>query len=354
MRIKVKRESLKKVLDSAVEVAESKNTLPVLQHVLFSANGTLMVSATDLELSFTHTTPAEIEKPGSICLPARKLLQIVKELPEEDVVLEEEKNSRIKILCGRGEFHLLGLPEEDFPQPQLEVKPQGQVNSKDFIQALRLTVFAVSDDEYRRNLNGVYIGKGEIAGTDGHRLSRVIVHELTLPEGVIIPKKGAVSLIKLFDDEEELLWTRDKNHLIISSEEKTLAVRLIEGEFPNYSSVTNISGTTLYLSLSSLKKELELARAVGSQWIKIVGRGKELEILASSRMDDSQMQSTLTTLEGSWEGEIGFDTRYLLEPLKLGKENWTVELLITGSDSPCSLKFSESPSFQYVVMPMRI
>jgi DNA polymerase-3 subunit beta len=355
MKIVIERDNLISALKDAVEVSESRTTMPVLQHVLIQANGSFSVCATDLEISLAKEVDAQIEKKGSICLPARKLLQIVKELEEAEITLEEQNNSWIKLECGKTQFRIAGLSSEDFPQIELEHTSESSIPAQNLISALIRVVYASTKDECRRCLNGVYMYSGELVATDGHRLAKVTVPELRVPEGIILSRKGVQTLTKLFDEEENSIqWARQGNHITFSSSSISVSITLVDGDYPNYKSITqNLSGTSIYLSLCNFRSQLDMAKAVGAQQVVLMGKDKVLEIIAKSKEQEGEMTGAIDVIEGSWEGEIGFNIQYLLEPLSIGKDEYTVELMLKP-DSPCSIKFNEDPSFLYVVMPMKI
>jgi DNA polymerase-3 subunit beta len=350
MKIRITRGNFISALKDAVEVAESRSTVPILQHVLLEANGSLRVSATDLELSLVKEVNAETEECGSICLPARRLFQIVKELEEGEIILEKQNNDWVSLESGKSEYRLAGLSKEDFPLLETAKKMEGDVSSNTLATALAQVAYSCAKDNSRAYLNGVYVGHEELVATDGCRLARVIVPGLSLPEETILPRKGVQTLKNLFE-EEDLKWGKQKNHITFSGMNMLLSIRLIDGMYPDYKTIIqDLSGTSLFLSLSTFRSQLDFCKALGAQDVKIKGKGNVLEIKAKSHGEEDEIAGVVDTIEGSWEGEIGFQLHYLLEPLNRGKDDNTVELVLSPN-RPCQIKINEDPSFLYVVMP---
>ena len=349
MKIRITKGNFISALKDAVEVAESRSTIPILQHVLLEANGSLRVSATDLELSLVKEVDAETEECGSICLPARKLFLIVKELEEGEITLEKHNNDWVKLESGKSEYRLAGLAKEDFPLLEMAKKMEGNVSSHTLCTALAQVAYGCAKDNSRAYLNGVYVGHEELVATDGCRLARVIVPGLSLPEESILPRKGVQTLKNLF--EEDLKWGKQNNHITFSGMNTVLSIRLIHGKYPDYKTILDdLSGTSLFLSLSAFRSQLDFCKAVGAQDVKIKGKVNVLEITAKSHGEEDEIAGVVDTIEGSWEGEIGFQLHYLLEPLNRGKDDNTVELVLSPN-RPCQIKINEDPSFLYVVMP---
>lgn len=350
MKIRITKANFISALKDAVEVAEARTTVPILQHVLLEANGSLRVSATDLELSLVKEVNAETGDCGSICLPARKLFQIVKELEEAEIILEKQNNDWVSLESGKSEYRLAGLSKEDFPLLEIAKKMEGNVSSNTLTTALAHVAYSCAKDNSRAYLNGVYVGQEELVATDGCRLARATVPGLSLPEEIILPRKGVQAVKNLFK-EEELQWGKHKNHITFSSMNTSLTIRLIDGKYPDHKTIIqDLSGTSVFLSLSTFRSQLDFCKAVGAQDVKIKGKGNVLEITAKSHGEEDEIAGVVDTIEGSWEGEIGFQLHYLLEPLSHRKDDNTVELVLSPN-RPCQIKINEDPSFLYVVMP---
>ncbi|HWP91815.1 MAG TPA: DNA polymerase III subunit beta [Thermodesulfobacteriota bacterium] len=301
MKIRITRANFISALKDAIEVAESRSTLPILQHVLLEANGSLRVSATDLELSLVKEVNAETERRGSICLPGRKLFLIVKELEEGEITLEKQNNDWVRLESGKSKYLLAGLSKEDFPLLEIAKKMEGNVSSDTLATALAHVAYSCANDNSRAYLNGVYVGHEELVATDGCRLARVTVPGLSLPEETILPRKGVQAVKNLF--EEELSWAKQKNHITFSSLNTSLTIRLIDGKYPDYKTIIqDLSGTSLFLSLSTFRSQLDFCKALGAQDVKIRGKGNALEITAKSHGEDDEIAGVVDTIEGSWEG----------------------------------------------------
>ena len=218
MKLTIDKAHLQRGLARLQAIVEKRNSMPILANVLLTASGkgksaTLELAATDLEVGVRGVQDADVEKTGAITVSARKLYDIVRELPDEPVNLEASANNYLEIKCGRARFSLAGTDAEEYPSlpdfsPERLVKLQSAVLS----QMIERTMYATSVDETRYNLNGVYFevtegtDKIRLVATDGHRLAlidRSVGEEASnLASGVIIPRKGLAELKRLVDEED--------------------------------------------------------------------------------------------------------------------------------------------------------
>src|SRR5437870_2124511 len=214
MELQIGIDEFSRALYRAQGIVEKKSTMPILASVLLEATqdergGRLRVSAYDLEIGVTGTHPAEVAKPGAVAIKHKELYDIIRALPERTAVLRREANNRVRITSGSAEFNIVGQPAEDYPPfPRAEKVPLIPVEPTQLLEMIEKTQFAISADETRHNLNGVYFEPSptgvRMVATDGHRLSlveRQLAGDFGLKRGVIVPRKGLFELRRLLAEE---------------------------------------------------------------------------------------------------------------------------------------------------------
>ncbi len=375
MELKIGVPELAKALGRSQGIVEKKSTMPILSHVLLEARkaGQLVVSATDLDLAVSSEHTCEVLKEGALAVSARHLYEIVRALPETTVTLKRGQNNYLEVKSGSAEFRIVGLPAEDFPAlPRFDKVPFEDVEAGLVLDMIERTFFAVSTDETRYNLNGVYFepaaGSLRLVATDGHRLSlseRPVPGTFGLKRGVILPKKGLQELKKLLaeaaesgEEKPEAKLGFLENSAIFRRPGVVLVMRLIEGLFPDYKQVipkagekvvklgrTRFGETLRRISLLSSDKahavKLDLSKGV----LRVLSQNPDL----GEAKEDVPVE---------YEGEplkIGFNARYLIEVLGVIRSG-EVQLELADDLSPGVLRGAEEPDqgFTAVVMPMRI
>lgn len=374
MKLAIDRIELLRGLGRMQAIVEKRNSMPILANVLLTATGKndegrVELAATDLEVGIRGSHPARVAKAGAITVSARKLYDIVRELPEEPIQLETNAQSYLELRCGRGRFNLAGAAAEEYPTlpdfvPGQLVRLQAAVLS----QMIERTMYAASLDETRYNLNGVYFevvpteGKLRMVATDGHRLAlvdRTIGAQASgLASGVIIPRKGLAELKRLVDedDADEIELGFEGNNGLARKGDVTLVMRLIEGEFPNYKQVIpKSSDRKLTLDSGSLVRALRrvaLLSAERSKAIKLeVGDGKI--IISSSNPDMGDAQEEMDVDFAGEATTIGFNAKYLLDCLGAlnAKE---IHFAFRDGDKPVEIRPGDDADTLAVVMPMRL
>ena len=370
MEIKISRNELSKGLSLVQGIVERKTTMPILANVLLEAKGRgLIITATDLEVGVTSTMPAEVVKEGRVAVHARGLYDIVKELPDEPIHLNVGENQWVEILCGRAKFKIVGLSPEEFPA--LPKKGEGvtiKLEGELIREMIDKTAFAMSSDETRFNLNGIYLeqakeGDNELlrmVATDGHRLSivdREVKGKWKLPKGVIIPRKGIHELKRLVDNAEGLIDVSiDEKHVIASNKGTTLIIRLIDGQFPPYKQVLpsqtkrNI-GVDRQTILQVLKR-VSILSVDRSRGVRFSFSPKNLEV-STSNPDVGEAREELPINYKGEKFEIGFNARYFIDVLNVLPDE-QAQLQMGDDTTPCILKSEKDKGFTHIVMPMRL
>jgi DNA polymerase III subunit beta len=370
MEVSIRREDLVKGLYLVQGVVERRNTLPILANVLIepAAEG-VALTATDMEVGLRGLIPAQVKKKGSVTVSARKLYEIAREVPGEEVVLRSTQVGWVEVLSGRSKFKVVSLDPKDFPELPLAVDaPQGvtiKVASGTLREMIDKTLFAVSSDETRFNLSGVFLSNGEgdalrMVATDGHRLAMIDrrVPGARVERGVIMPRKGLVEARKLLDE------TEDDVTMVISAKDVRLILRsvsffmrLVEGEFPDYRQV--IPGAPRSQAranrddLLAALKRISLLASERSRGVKLHVEKGRLE-LSASNPDQGEASEDI---EISYAGEpltIGFNARYMIDVLTVQAEGDVIELGLSDEVGPGVMHGTQDPEYTYVVMPMRL
>ncbi len=374
MKLTIDKSDLQRGLARLQAIVEKRNSMPILANVLLTASGkgdsgSLELAATDLEVGIRGNQNAKVEKTGAVTVSARKLYDIVRELPDEVVQLQATANNYLELRCGRARFSLAGTDAEEYPSlPDFSPERLVTLQSAVLSQMIERTMYAASVDETRYNLNGVYFevteetGKIRLVATDGHRLAlvdRSVGDNIAgLASGVIIPRKGLAELKRLVDDEEseEIELGFEGSSGLARKGGVTLVMRLIEGEFPNYHQVipkdADIKLTLPAEPLIRALRRVALLSAERSRAVKVdLADGKMT--ISSSNPDLGEAQEEVDVDFHADPISIGFNAKYLLECLSaLGTKE--VQLALKDGNSPAELRPTDDHDSLAVVMPMRL
>jgi DNA polymerase III subunit beta len=370
MEIKILRSEILRGLSLVQSIVERKTTMPILANVLLETRGkTLSITATDLEVGINSSYNAEVVSAGKVAIHARSVYDIIKELPEENVHIKVLDGNWVQISCGKSNFKIVGLASDEFPT--LPNKGDGEsrrVEGSFLKDMIDKTSFAMSTDETRYNLNGVYIdekrgdkgSKVKMVATDGHRLSiveRDFKAGWNLKKGVIVPRKGIMELKKLCEngDAQIELWM-DEKHLMAYRDNVTLVVRLIDGQFPPYDQVVpkKIKKVVSMTKddLSRALKRVSVLSTDRTRGVKFSFSPKNLDIFASNP-DMGEAHEEISARYKGESFEVGFNAKYVLEALNSIVDDEAV-LQLGDETSPCVLQSEKDSGFTHVIMPMRL
>lgn len=374
MKLSIPKNDIQRGLARIQSIVEKRNTMPILANVLIEASeGTrddaLSLAATDLEVGIRSTHPAEVEKPGAITVSAKKLYEIVRELPEEPVHMTVAPNAYLGIRCARAEFSIAGSAAEEYPSlPTVSPSNMTIVHAAVLSEMIEKTMYAACVDETRYNLNGVYLekleemGKLRMVATDGHRLAyvdRSFGSEIgELSGGVIIPRKGLAELKRLVDedDSDEVEIGFDGNSGVARKGGVSLFMRLIEGEFPKYHQVIprEISRQLIVNNeeFSRAIRRIALLSAERSHAIRLELTSGTLS-LSSSNPDLGEAHENLDVDYAGEDVQIAFNARYLLDSLSALRAK-EVYLGFQDPLSPARIVPTDDDDALAVVMPMRV
>ncbi len=382
MEFSVGKEDLLQCLYLVQGVVERRSSLPMLSHVLIESDstgendGVISLGATDLEIGIRQQCQADVKAAGSMTADARKLYEIIRELPSGQVRLRSSGNGWVDVNSGKSRFRIAGLDPKEFPtitgqkEKQKEPSSFGQFISlpgPTLREMIEKTLFATSPDETRQNLSGVYLetqkeGKVRMVASDGHRLS-LIEREVDTPAlpdwpSVILPKKGLVETRKLLERSEGTIDVSVNDSIVNLKKETTeLFMRLIEGDFPDYQQVVPKEHTHRIEFprdefLSALRRILILTTE-RSRGIKLQFEKDKIEVSVNT----PDVGEGTEEIAASYAGDglsIGFNGRYLTEALNVMNEGDSVVLFLKDEMSPGLLQQKESREFSYVIMPMKI
>ncbi len=377
MEFVIERVAFLNCLGMVQGIVERRNTVPILGHVLLEAeDNRLQLSATDLEVGIRTEVECETDGKGSLTLSARKLFEVVREAEGDKLTLKGLDNDWFEIKCGRARFKMMGLDPRSFPAmpAQSAAASEGKkakgtlkIASEMLATLIDRTLFAVSPDEARYNLSGVYIeapeaGVVRMVATDGHRLSMIDreVEGFAMQGGSILPRKGLAELRKLLDQAGDPL-----TELVIDGQLASLrrgrtevSMRLVEGEFPDYRGVVpNDSryqiGITREVLLNSIKRAAIFSNE-RFHGVKLAFADGTLTVSSTS----PETGEASETIDIDFRGEefaVGFNASYLQQVLNvIGDGEATARLGLTDDVSPCVFTTESDSGFKYVVMPMRL
>lgn len=371
MKVIIAKDELTKGLQMCVSAVAQKTTLPILSNFLFETEGNkIKLSATDLETGITCYLKAEIVEEGSITIPAKKFSDIIKELPNTDIEIKADKTNQINIKVAKSKFVLMGLATDDYPKmPQADTEKGLQINTKTFADMLKKTIFAVSKDQQRYVLNGVYVclenGKMEVVATDGKRLAYITDnYENTQITGqAIIPTKAANEIIKLLTFNPAIETATiyfGQTNIVVQVADVTLVTNLIEGKFPNYK---QILPTT---ELNTVKLNVpETTAAVKQVALFTIPDSISNKVAAIKFMFDKNtmkvLANTSTIGSGEYETNIEFDKpkfSVLVNPVFATDvlKNITDENMLfsyTTSNAPVFISPTNNKNYICVIMPIK-
>ena len=368
MKVTIERAQLAKSLAHLHRVVERRNTIPILANVLLRASkSNVELKATDLDLEIVETAPGEGKQTGSTTVPAHMIYDIVRKLPEgAQVELQSAADgTQLQVRAGRSKFTLQALPETDFPDLAAgEMTHSFSIASADLKRLIDRTQFAISTEETRYYLNGIYLhaidDKLRAVATDGHRLAQA---EIKAPKGtkgmpgVIIPRKTVTEVQRLIDDAgDEVKIELSATKIRFSLGNAVLTSKLIDGTFPDYARVIPAANDkTLIVDKGEFMSAVDRVSTVSSER----GRAVKLALtdgkltLSVINPDSGSATEELEVEYGAEALDIGFNGRYLLDILQQ-VEGEKARLKLADPGSPTLIEDMETAGALYVLMPMRV
>jgi DNA polymerase-3 subunit beta len=365
MKFSCERESILGLLQSVIGVVERRQTMPVLANVLLVVKGDqVSLTATDLEVELVAKGTANVQEGGEITVPGRKLLDIVKALPDGAQVTFAVDGERATVRSGKSRFTLSTLPATEFPTVE-DIKAQQslKVPQTALKRLIEKTDFSMAQQDVRYYLNGMLLesdGKSlRTVATDGHRLAYC---ETTLDSAagsiqqVIVPRKGVLELRRLLTGEDEVELVIGTNHVRVQIGNIRFTSKLIDGRFPEYGRVIPANpAKRVGADREVLRAALQRAAILSNEkyrGIRLSLKPGVLTLQAHNPEQEEAEEEIDVTYDGE-EMEIGFNVNYLLEALAV-IEGPQVELGLTDANNSCLMTAPSMPQAKYVVMPMRL
>jgi DNA polymerase III subunit beta len=370
MEFTVRKFDLLQELTLIQGVVERKTTIPILANVLVRAEGDeLGIAATDLEIGLKSVCLSKTTVPGSITLPAKRLFEIVRALPDKEIKFKRGEANWVAINCGASRFRIAGLPQDDFPSLPEMKNNIGKISADVLAKVISRTICAISTEDSKYTLSGALLvlkpGSITMVATDGHRLAHIekaeAMEDVREEIKVIVPRKAMAELLRIISesaDAESVVLSRDENHLFFDMGKRLLVSRMLTGQFPNYEAVLPRSNertaTVNREEIAAAIKRVAILSDERSRTVKLTLSDGTMEISAS-HSEFGEAHETLEVDYGKDSLQVGFNFQYLLDFLTTADEP---EVKFEFKDSESAAQLRAQPAgdyvYRYVIMPMRI
>ena len=366
MRFSLPREVLLRPLQQVVNVVERRQTLPVLANLLVAVDGgRLAMTGTDLEVEMIARSEVEDAQDGEITIPARKLFEIVRALPDGSRVSLAQSGDRVTLTAGRSRFTLTTLPANEFPSIEnLELVERVRVGEAALKELIERTAFAMAQQDVRFYLNGLLFDLAEerlrCVATDGHRLAMcetALPAEVQSRRQIIVPRKGVLELQRLLEGGDgELELEVGRNHLRVRRADVTFTSKLIDGRFPDYEAVVPIGADkSVVLQREELRAALQRAAILSNEkyrGVKLDVSPGTLKIMAHNPEQEEAVEEI--EAETSVDGlSVGFNVTYLMDALAALRGE-KVRLALRDANSSALVREEGDERCRHVVMPLRL
>jgi DNA polymerase III subunit beta len=366
MKFTITRENLQQGLAAVGATIPTRTTLPVLSNILIEAGAEgVQLSGTDLDIAVTLRVPAEVEEEGAITVPAKKLQELARELPEHPARVKTS-GERFELVCGKATFRLNGMPRDEFPAfPEVDFSASWRIPTPLMSTMIERTSFAVSTEESRPILNGVLWQLADremrMVATNGHRLAKLAVpaEAGAAPHAdLIVPPKALAQVQRLFNGEEEIEVARSENHLGFRQGGTRVYTRLIEGPYPNYDQVIPKDNDRIAIAdKETLTRALRRMAVVASEQthrVRLAFAGGSLRL----SVETPDLGEAQEEMEVDYQGEtleIGFNANYLLEVLRFMPSE-EVRLSFKAPERAATVEPTGDDTGDYLclIMPLRL
>jgi len=370
MEFTLKKFDLLQELTLIQGVVERKTTIPVLANVLLNAvDERLGIVATDLEIGLKTHCEAKVSASGTVTLPAKRLFEIVRALPDKEIRFRKGDGQWMNLTCGASRFRIAGLPEEDFPKLPDPKGARLRIPAGVLSQLIGRTIYAISAEDSKYTFSGALLfvkpGSVTMVATDGHRLSYVekkgVAEDVAEEMKVLIPRKAMAELQRMLSettDGTEVIFSRDESHLFFDLGDRLLVSRVLSGQFPNWEAVLPRSNERTFTigrdEIASAVRRVAILADDRSKTVRFGLKKGVLEI-AASHSDLGDADETLAIDYDQEEFQIGFNYQYLLDFLSTLPET-RVSFEFKDGESATQLRGMPGEEFasRYIVMPMRI
>ncbi len=366
MRFSLQREVLLKPLAQVVNVVERRQTLPVLANLLARVEGDqLSLTGTDLEVEMVARARVEDAQAGETTIPARKLFEIVRALPDGSKVTISQTTDKVTVQAGRSRFTLASLPANDFPSlDEVDATERVMVGEASLKELIERTAFAMAQQDVRYYLNGLLFDLRDKAlrcvATDGHRLAlceAALEHTVQTKRQIIVPRKGVLELQRLLEGgDRQLELEMGRGHIRVKRDDVTFTSKLIDGRFPDYEAVIPIGADReVKIDREAFRASLQRAAILSNEkyrGVRVEVSPGQLKINAHNpEQEEAQEEIEADTKVDSLT--IGFNVNYLLDALAALREEYVV-LQLRDSNSSALVREASSEKCRHVVMPLRL
>ena len=364
MKIKTNKTDLLKATQVVQNVINERNTLPILSNILIETiKNNIRFIATDLDIGISYLFPGEVLEEGGVTIPAKKFFNIIKELPNSNITITAKKNNLITIECEKCFFKIMGIPKEEFPKiPEFKNQDTLSLPQNQLKDMFNLTSFAMSHDETRYILNGIYFvvkpRQISLVATDGRRLALIktdISNPNSLDKKIIVPTKVVQELLRNLKTEGEVKIVFAGNQIMFEFDNTIMVSRLIEGEFPNYEQVIpKDAKERLKLDRERFlwaARRASVLATPDSQAIKI-DLFKNKMVVSKNTPDLGEAREELDISYSGREFSIGFNPNYLIDVLK-NLSSPEVDFELSDPEKPGVIRTKDG-SYVYIVLPMQL
>lgn len=366
MRFTLQREAFLKPLAQVVNVVERRQTLPVLANFLVQVqNGQLSLTGTDLEVEMVSRIAVEDAQDGETTIPARKLFEIIRALPDGSRITVSQTGDKITVQAGRSRFTLATLPSNDFPSvDEVEATERVAIGEATMKELIERTAFAMAQQDVRYYLNGLLFDlRGDAlrtVATDGHRLA-LCETDLAKPSGskrqIIVPRKGVTELQRLLESgDREIELEVGRSHVRVKRDDVTFTSKLIDGRFPDYEAVIPIGADReVKVDREALRASLQRAAILSNEKY----RGIRVEVspgnlkISAHNPEQEEAQEEIEADTTVSDLAIGFNVNYLLDALSALRDEEVI-IQLRDSNSSALVRESSSEKSRHVVMPLRL
>ncbi|GER93380.1 DNA polymerase III subunit beta [hot springs metagenome] len=366
MKVTIEKDELQRKLSDIQNIVEKKNTMPILNHFLLTVEkGGANITATDLETAFKEPISLTITEEGKMCIPARKLFEIVKEM-DDSISLESVDSQWVKVRSGKSNFRLASLSADDFPVwPSIESTEELEVDSSLLLEMIDKSIYAAGEADTRYVLNGLLFhvktnGSLIVVGTDGHRLAlseKTIAAKSKEEKKMIVSRKSIAELRRFLSNEEKPVKVLiGKNHVLFKIDDIQFLTRLIEGTYPNYDQVIPIANEKiLSVDRNLLAKSLRRVSIMSKERSNAVkvDIDSNTVIISASNPDLGEASDEISASYSGGAMTIAFNARYILDALNV-MTSQNVILKLNEPLSPTMIIEEGNDDYKCVVMPMRL
>ena len=366
MKFKCQQSLLSSAINMVSKAVSSKTTLPILSGIYFDANnGLLKVIGNDLNLSIETSIDATVLEEGSIVIPARLFSELIRKLPNEEILFDINENHVVDIICGESSYKIVGLPGHEYPElPIIDHNNSFLIDKDLFAGMIRQTSFAISQDESRPILTGALLEieneRFNMVAIDGFRMAiKKAIVKTNLNKKAVVPGRTLNEIGKLISQSEskgDLRISFDDKQVLFTTGDLKVYSRLLAGEFINYNQILpneykSMAVTNTDLFLTAIDRSFLMARENKNVAIKLEVKDEYIRITSNSEMGSS-VEKVNIKLEGQ-DLEIGFNPKYLIDALKI-IDSEDIKIEFVNNVSPCIIKPMDHDNYIYLVLPCRI